>query len=503
MTKRVVSTSLRLVREQNGQVLPWIALMSTILLGFAGLVLDLGRGYIGYRLLQSATDAAAMAGAQNLKSSGATTTAKNFSALTGSLNAQSNFFTSVTMLPGYPKFECLSTIRNMGVACIAPNNAPTGANAVQVIEQATIPTFFSEVFGIGQMTLTANSTAAVVGARATPMNIAIVIDTTESMNTVDTNCGNTRIVCALNGVQVMLGGLSPCSPAAGTCTVTSGVAAGALDQVSIFTFPNVTTGTVANDSNCSGTNPTIVPYELPSYNATTYAPSGNNFGTYQVTSFLSDYRTSDTASLLNTVSGLSMVLGAGVKSGINCAGMKAPGGDGTYYAAVIYAAQAALTQQYTAEGGANAYPIPQNIMIVLSDGEANAKASKMDTSSNAAWNTGGTYPSALDQCQQAVEAAAYAKGQGTTIYSIGYGSESSGCTTDSTNMTPINEANITPCQVMSQMASGPTYFYSDYNQSGSSSTCESTGTSVTALNDIFTAITDDLLLVRLIPNGTS
>ena len=37
----------------------------------------------------------------------------------------------------------------------------------------------------------------------------------------------------------------------------------------------------------------------------------------------------------------------------------------------------------------------------------------------------------------------------------------------------------------------------------SSSTCESPGTSVTALNDIFTAVLNDLLVVRLIPNGTS
>ncbi len=498
MTHNFVHSSRRLLREQNGQIIPWVALMGTILIGMAGVVLDLGRAYIGYRELQSAADAAALAGAQNLKSSNAATIAKNYSALAGSANAQGSFTTS-TMVTGYPKFECLTTIKNMGVACIPPN----GANAIQVIEQATIPTFFSEVFGVGQMTLSATSTAAVAGARATPMNIAIVLDTTASMGTVDSNCGNTRLKCALNGVQVLLGGLSPCSPAAGTCTVTNGVAAGALDQVSIFTFPNVTVGTVANDYNCSGSNPTIVPYELPTFNATTYAPSGNSTGTYEVTAFLSDYRSSDTAASLNTSSDLSMTLGAGKKNGNSCPGMSDPGGDGTYYAGAIYAAQAALTGQYNAEGGASAYPIPQNIMIILSDGEANANASKMNSSSNSAWNTSGTYPSALDQCQQAVAAANYAKGQGTTVYSVAYGSESSGCTTDSTNMSPINQANITPCQVMSEMASGPTYFYSDYNQSGSSSTCESTGTSVTSLTDIFTAITNDLLLVRLIPNSTT
>jgi hypothetical protein len=321
------------------------------------------------------------------------------------------------------------------------------------------------------------------------------------MGTVDTDCGNTRLNCALNGVQVLLAGLSPCSPAAGTCTVTNGVAAGALDQVSIFTFPPVTVGTAANDYNCSGNNPTIVPYVLPAYNATTYAPSGSGTGTYEITNFLSDYRSSDTATSISTSSTLSMTLGAGKKNGNSCPGMGNPGGDGTYYAGAIYAAQSALIGQFTAEGGNNAVPIPQNIMIILTDGEANASASKMNSSSNAAWNNSGTYPSALDQCQQAVEAADYAKSQGTTVYAIGYGSESSGCTTDSTNMTPINQANITPCQVMSEMASGPSYFYSDYNQSGSSSTCTSTGTSVTSLNDIFTAIGNDLLTVRLIPNS--
>jgi hypothetical protein len=502
MTNTIFNTAHRLLLNQHGQVIPWVALMGTILLGFAGLVLDLGRAYVGYRELQSAADAAALAGAQNLKSSNATTIANSYSALAGSANAKSGFTTS-TMVSGYPKFVCLGTVTAMGVACIGPNNSPTGANAVEVIEQATIPTFFSEVFGIRQMTLTATSTAAVSGARATPTNIAIIIDTTASMKTVDSNCGNTRIACALNGVQVLMSSLSPCSPAAGTCTVTNGVASGALDQVSIFTFPNVTTATVANDTNCSGNDPTIVPYELPSFNATSYAPSGAKTGTYQVTGFLSDYRTSDTAATLSGSSSINMAIGAGVKSGKDCSGMAAPGGDGTYYAAVIYAAQAALTAQYTAEGGASANPIPQNILIILSDGEANAVVGKMNTASNAAWNNSGTYPSALDQCQQAVEAADYAKSQGTIVYAVGYGSESTGCTTDSTNSPPINQAGITPCQVMSEMASGPTYFYSDYNESGSSSTCESTGTSVTSLADIFTAISEDLLTVRLIPNGSS
>ena len=196
--------------------------------------------------------------------------------------------------------------------------------------------------------------------------------------------------------------------------------------------------------------------------------------------------------------------------------MGAPGGDGTYYAGVIYAAQAALTQQLASETSANPNVTPLNIMIILTDGEANASSSKMASKTvsgttvnmNSPWPSGGgatssitNYPSAIDQCQQAVAAANYAKAQGTQVYAIAYGSESSGCTTDSSGP----QANITPCQVMSQMASPntskTTYFYSDYNQSGSSSTCVSTGSSVTSISGIFSEISTNLLTVRLLPDN--
>jgi hypothetical protein len=146
-------------------------------------------------------------------------------------------------------------------------------------------------------------------------------------------------------------------------------------------------------------------------------------------------------------------------------------------------------------------------MIILSDGEANSSNFNTTAAANGAGNpafsaTSGTYPSSRDQCQQAVTAADYAKSQGTYIYTVAYGSESSGCTSDSTSSPPINIPNITPCQVMSMMATGPKYFYSDYNQSGSSSTCVASNPE-TSLNNIFTAIGRNFLNARLVPNGTT
>jgi hypothetical protein len=301
--------------------------------------------------------------------------------------------------------------------------------------------------------------------------------------------------------------------------VTNGVAQNPLSQVAIFTFPNVTQGTANDAYNCSGTNPTVPVYSFPTYNSTTYAggySSGSSTATYEITPFLSDYKATNSGTTLVTSSNVVMTTGSGMKSGSSCPGMGAPGGDGTYYAGVIYAAQAALTQQAASETSSNPNLQVSNVMIILTDGEANASSSKMASKTvsgatvnyNNPWPTGGgatssitNYPSALDQCQQAVAAANYAKSQGTQVYTIAYGSESSGCTTDSTGPQP----NITPCNVMAQMASPNTtktvYFYSDYQQSGSSSTCVSPGSAVTSISGIFQQISTNMLTVRLLPES--
>jgi hypothetical protein len=65
---------------------------------------------------------------------------------------------------------------------------------------------------------------------------------------------------------------------------------------------------------------------------------------------------------------------------------------------------------------------------------------------------------------------------------------------------------ISPCQTMQDIASTSTatmqYFYSDYNQSGSSSQCYSPNAeSPTALADIFATIASKLTKARLIPDS--
>ena len=94
-------------------------------------------------------------------------------------------------------------------------------------------------------------------------NVAIVVDTTASMtsNDTDASCNNTKIKCALSGVRTLLQLLSPCVPS------TSGSGCPEFDTVSLFTYPNVEADTAAKNSTCPGT-PTVMDYSLPGAGAT-------------------------------------------------------------------------------------------------------------------------------------------------------------------------------------------------------------------------------------------
>ncbi len=56
----------RRLRHEGGQVLPMTALMMVVLVGFAALVVDVGRIYLAQRQLQNAVDASALSVAQNM-----------------------------------------------------------------------------------------------------------------------------------------------------------------------------------------------------------------------------------------------------------------------------------------------------------------------------------------------------------------------------------------------------------------------------------------------------
>ena len=140
-------------------------------------------------------------------------------------------------------------------------------------------------------------------------------------------------------------------------------------------------------------------------------------------------------------------------------------------------------------------------MIILSDGDANVGQWWNGFMSLPAPATNsGSYPSYVGDCGQGVTAAQYAQGAGTRIYTIAYGSPTTGCSTD---VNAGSSPNITPCAAMLQMASAPEDFFSDYNQTGSNSNCLSSAQPETAINQIFQMIANDLTVARLIPDNTT
>jgi len=100
---------------------------------------------------------------------------------------------------------------------------------------------------------------------------------------------------------------------------------------------------------------------------------------------------------------------------------------------------------------------------------------------------------------------------------VAYGAEGTGCGTapsdgsghtDTTlvatgqNVGFSSASAITPCVTVENIASSLTYFYSDYNQSGSGvdTSCQSTINSAVSLDDIGISIAGSLSGPALIPN---
>lgn len=455
--------------DQSGQVLPWAALLMGTLLGVTALVADVGHGMVVNRQLQASTDAAALAGAQALPNTTYTTAANTYSAASGGLNARSGLTGVTATVTG----KCLTTVVNWGVPCVAPANY----NAVAVTQSVTIPTWFAGIIGIHTMTLSTTSTAAMRGAQRAPYNVALVLDTTRSMTDADTagNCTGTRITCALSGVQILLKNLSPCMSGLSSCgTVTNGNVANPVDEVSVFAFPGLNTGDAKYEYNGG----TVSSSYISKYNDTTTS-TYLTLPEYEVLALSSDYRSSDSATTLSTTSNLSLL--TGVKTGT---GLQAVGGMGTYYAGAFQMAQSYLAVQSATR------PNSQNVIVLLSDGDANATSTNMPNASK----TSGTYPSSIDQCHQAITAAKNAKAAGTQVYVVAYGaSGGTSCSTDS--------PAITACSTLSQMASSPATFFTD--QSSRNNGCTSPSQPTTTLNTIFTEIAGYMSVARLIPNGTT
>jgi Flp pilus assembly protein TadG len=370
--------------------------------------------------------------------------------------------------------------------------------------------------------------------------------------------------------------LWPC-PNNGACgAATNGNVAHPVDEVALFVFPGVKS--VPSNYACTGTAPTTEPYAYlptktsaktasggttltfstnPSFNTgaeaivrdvtaapltppiptldyvssvgsstsghtTTYtatldtATTGNVASgdtiaiapIYELVGFSSDYRISDATTSLNT--------GKSGSDLSNCAeNLTAPGGQGTFYADAISAAQNALAAQWAARGGTATNPTlgGQNVMIILTDGDSPGSSNTTQTT---------------QLCQLAVKAAQAAAAANnavpgpagrTQVFAIYYDDNtSSTCSTDTGSVvigeTTYNYSGTAPngaCAALMAMANTYTdkspYYENDptkfYSTDGSSGACPSSQNNYSTIGQIFQQILNSLTTVRLVPPGTS
>jgi len=506
----------RFLRNQQGQAIVVVMITATTMMALAAASIETGHVYYAYQKLVASTNASVMAGAEAMPN---TTLAQTYVTTYSSQSNGMNAIPMLTNVTATPAFLCLSTVSNsLNVPCQTSTGGSGGYNAMSVTQTATIPLWFGGLVGMKQMNVSYTAKAAMAGGQNAPWNIAVIVDTTSSMNDSDSGdqCTGTQITCALLGVQALLNDLYPCGLGQNCTTSTAYV-----DSVSLFVFPAVTGSTASKDTSCPTSNPTIVAYTFPDPPSNTTLPTAD---TYEVTSFANNYKITDSATTLNQAA--PIVIAAGDSGQSNCAGIQAPGGEATYYAQVLYAAQTALLTRQAANPGS------QNAIILLTDGDATACASNANTTAGACdtkselvasegtLNGTGTktsnptgyqsyaYPSALGECGQAVLAAQAAAKAGTTVYTIGYGSPTSGgCLSDKTYSASLGVNGGSwgpgdqPCQALAAMASSAVNFYSDDGQ-GCQATAP-TNQNLTKLTAIFRAIVDNMSSPRLIPNGTT
>jgi Flp pilus assembly protein TadG len=120
----------RLLADQRGQTLPLVVTFLMVLIGFAGLVIDLGNGYFQRRSVQNEADAAALAGAMAIPAGNYQTAAQQYATKNGLASDQVNVTSN-------------------------------GTDTVTVTVTRTVPTYLLTLFGRSSIQVSASATATV------------------------------------------------------------------------------------------------------------------------------------------------------------------------------------------------------------------------------------------------------------------------------------------------------------------------------------------------------
>ena len=254
---------LKFLRNQRGQssVVLAVSVLVTTILG--GASIEAGHVYYSYERLVASTNAAAVAAGQAMPDIGSSSSPAagtayynlyRYSSDTSSTPTGLNANTLLTGATISATFACSSSVSSsLNVACQSPTSGSCGSglttcNVLKVTQTATVNLWFGGLVGVRTFNLTAVSYAAMRGGSDTPYNIAVVMDTTNSMTGTAPSgdgCGSgaTQIKCAVTGLKTMLQLMDPC-PLNQICPGNASY----VDGVSLFVFPAVQITTSTNYS---------------------------------------------------------------------------------------------------------------------------------------------------------------------------------------------------------------------------------------------------------------
>jgi Flp pilus assembly protein TadG len=350
---------------ERGQILAIVVLALVALLGVAAFAIDVGYAYYAKRQLQAATDAAALAGAQDLPSAAtAIKTAQQYAKDNQPGNISSMSFTYST--------KCTTT-----TVLVKGCDPAVNPNALVVTGTAQTDTWFAKVFGIDHFNISAHANACSPCA-STPFDVVIAIDRTGSM-------------------------CQPTGPG-GECTDLDNAKDGVQTMLQLFSPPTVGIGMVAFPPvQSTGSDACSAPYN---------SLGGSGFDGYDAPDrgYVTDHINTgykDSKGALVPTNGLVVHTTDGPAASCIQAG------GNTSYSEALRQAQAELT--------ANGRPSVPHYIVFLTDGEAN-----MGSVYGTAYPPGNADDQS--PCHTAIDVANQIKKAGTTIYAIGYALGTKNCT---------------------------------------------------------------------------
>ena len=189
------SGRLRATTDATGQALVLTVIFLVVLLGFAGLAIDVGHAYLVQRQLQASVDAAALAGAQEMP----TQSQARLTAVATGRRPGTNPVVGSSINPNTDiTFKC--------VRAVGCSSRRSPQNAVTVSAKSVVPTWFAKLFGKDAFTVHAKATAC-SPCSAKKFDIVVVLDRTGSM--LDRNNGPTDLDNAKDGIRTFLAAMDP------------------------------------------------------------------------------------------------------------------------------------------------------------------------------------------------------------------------------------------------------------------------------------------------------